>query len=281
MFRTRSDVDIDVEVSILGPDNRAGLAVGLVVLVAALVVALVTVAVGLAAAPGVRVAERFGVTERLGVLLGRDWRIGAGEEVAFGLLLVVAGGFPVIALVVLVLVVVWFVGLLVGLVVGVGLVVLGLAHASVALSQEVGVALTLVALAIDTAFDRGTRLGEVDVLALDSLTLARTVDVGDEDRRQTVEALRVGVVGHGGVGGLLLVVVLFVHVTLLITTLATNVDLGAVHVHLAVANFVEPGPGEKSLTRGRVGGHGELVLLVDGAATQYGVNDMEVLALVV
>lgn len=281
--------------AVVRADDGAGLAVGvvvtavMVVLAAALVVALVavglTLAVGVTATPGVRVAKGRRVAECLSVLLSRSGGSVAVEDGVVRLLVVVViVSFLVIALVVLVLGMLVIIGLVDRSVVGVGNVlgvVIGLAQSSVTFTQEVGVTITLVALALGTAFDRWTRPGEVDVLALDSLTLARTVDVGDEDRRQAVEALRVGVVGHGGVRGLLGIIILFIHVTLLRSAVATNVDLGAVHVHLAVANLVEPRPSKESLTRWSVRGHGELVLLIDGTATQHGMDDMEVLALVV
>lgn len=149
-------------------------------------------------------------------------------------------------------------------------------------SEEVGVAVALVTLALDGALDGGAGLGEVDVLALDGLALGRAVDVGDEDGRQAVEALSVGRVS-GGVVGLKVVVVIsvVVHLATLAAALAANVDLGTVHVHFTVADLVEPAPGKQSLTRGSVRRDSELVLLVDGAATKDGVDNLEGLALVV
>src|SRR5699024_8632203 len=123
--------------------------------------------------------------------------------------------------------------------------------------KEVRVILALVALALSTSFDGGARPGEVDVLAFDSLAITRTVDVGNKDRGQLIKAHGL-IVGSIGVGELA--------VLLAITTASTNIDLGTVHVHLAVANFVEPSPGNESLAIGSVRWDLETVLFVDGAS---------------
>lgn len=62
---------------------------------------------------------------------------------------------------------------------------------------------------------------------------------------------------------------------------ALDRDLSAVHVHLPVANLVEPSPCQKSFTRWRIGGNLEVVLFGDRAATKHRFDDAESLALVV
>lgn len=57
--------------------------------------------------------------------------------------------------------------------------------------------------------------------------------------------------------------------------------LGAVHVHLPVANLVEPSPCQKSFTRRRVFGNLEVVFLVYRATTKNRLDDAERLATVV
>lgn len=151
---------------------------------------------------------------------------------------------------------------------GAGLVVTSLASGF----EEVRIALALVTLILSTSFDGGTGSGEVDVLAFDSLTFTGAVHVGNEDRRQVVKADGLAV-GGSVVGEL---AVLFA-----ITTTSTNIDLGTVHVHLAVANLVEPGPGNESLAVRSVRWDLEVVGFVDGASADDGVDNMEVVTLVV
>ena len=103
--------------------------------------------------------------------------------------------------------------------------------------------------------DVGTRVGELDVGALwDGAAVA---DVGLEDLGTVLE--------RGGAG-------------------AGDVDSSAVHVHLAVAGVVEPGPGKDGLARLGVGGDGkvEAVLATFGfdATTLDGLDDAEGLAAV-
>ena len=152
---------------------------------------------------------------------------------------------------------------------GAGLVVASLAVARV---EEIRVAVTLVALTLNTSFDGGTGSGEVDVFAFDSLTFTGAVDVGNEYGRQLVEAHGLAV-GGSVVGEL---AVLFA-----ISTTSTNIDLSTVHVHLAVANLVEPRPGNESLAIGSVGRDLEVVGFVDGTSAEDGVDNVEVVTLVV
>lgn len=49
----------------------------------------------------------------------------------------------------------------------------------------------------------------------------------------------------------------------------------AVHVHLAVANLVEPRPGKEGVARGRVGGQGEPPILGERASADKGADDGE------
>lgn len=58
-------------------------------------------------------------------------------------------------------------------------------------------------------------------------------------------------------------------------------DLRAVHVHLTVADLVEPSPGQQSLSAGSVGGDLEVVLLGQRAATDDGLDHFPGLAFVV
>lgn len=52
-------------------------------------------------------------------------------------------------------------------------------------------------------------------------------------------------------------------------------DVRAVHVHLAVANLVEPRPGKEGVTRGRIGGQGEAPFRGERAAADKGADDGE------
>ena len=115
---------------------------------------------------------------------------------------------------------------------------------------------TLVARALSLADELGAGLGEVNGLALDGHTLASLVDVGKEEIREAIEAaLGVCGVAIGLVVRCLvvrLVVVLLLGVLLIEHRLGgllgltvsgtTNGDHSTVHVHLAVADLVEPGP---------------------------------------
>lgn len=58
-------------------------------------------------------------------------------------------------------------------------------------------------------------------------------------------------------------------------------DLGAVHVHLPVANLVEPSPCQKSFTCRRMLGDREVVLPLDRAAAKHRLDDAERLTIVV
>ena len=66
-----------------------------------------------------------------------------------------------------------------------------------------------------------------------------------------------------------------------IATTSTDIDLGTVHVHLAVANLVEPGPGNEGLAIRSVRWDLEAVLFVDGASADDGVDNVEAITLVV
>jgi hypothetical protein len=57
--------------------------------------------------------------------------------------------------------------------------------------------------------------------------------------------------------------------------------MGAVHVHFAVANLVEPAPGKKCLPCWGIRGNGKGVVGSQGAATLHGFNDSERLSSVV
>jgi hypothetical protein len=105
----------------------------------------------------------------------------------------------------------------------------------------------------------GTRGRELDVGGLGRL--AGAANVGSEHGRAAREGDRS--LALGGATG--------------------NVDGGTVHVHLAVANLVEPGPGEDGLAGGGVGGDGEVeaALALDGAVANVGVDGSEGGALVV
>lgn len=60
-----------------------------------------------------------------------------------------------------------------------------------------------------------------------------------------------------------------------------NIDPGAVHVHFAIANLVEPSPGEKGSARWCVTGNGEVIAGSQGAASNDTLDDAESLAVVV
>jgi len=100
-------------------------------------------------------------------------------------------------------------------------------------------------------------LGVLDVEVL--VGLAAVSDVGNED---------LGAGREGGTG----------NVTLVVTS---DGDGGAVHVHLAVADAVVPGPGEDGLAGLRVGGDSEVVLASKRAVTDVGLDDGEAGTLVV
>jgi len=179
----------------------------------------------------------------------------------------------------------------------------------------------VVALAGSRAHNVLTGLGEVDGFTLDGHTLALLVNIGDEHCGETVKAgglalglhprhvtlllVRVGVgmgsVLHRRVRDVSLVgVLLLLHVVHLLALglgmsrvsrghsrklfalgVAADGDERAVHVHLAVANLVEPGPSQESLAIGSIGGNRELVLLGDRTIAQHGLNDLECFAPVV
>ena len=141
----------------------------------------------------------------------------------------------------------------------------GGAGGCVGLAEEGSVALALVTLALGLSFDGGAWLGEVHVFTFDGPAFAGAVDVGDEDLWEAVEGV---CLGHGGEA-------------FRPRGVAADGDLGAVHVHLAVADLVEPCPGEEGLTGWSIGGDLELVLVIQRASTDHGVDDVEGLALVV
>lgn len=62
---------------------------------------------------------------------------------------------------------------------------------------------------------------------------------------------------------------------------AVDGNLGTVHVHLTVANEVEPRPSKQGLAGWCSGGDVEVVGVLHGAATEIGVDDLEGLAVVV
>lgn len=60
-----------------------------------------------------------------------------------------------------------------------------------------------------------------------------------------------------------------------------DVDPGTVHVHFAVADLVEPSPGEESGAGRCVAGNGEVVVRSQRAGTDHALDDAEGLAVVV
>jgi len=60
-----------------------------------------------------------------------------------------------------------------------------------------------------------------------------------------------------------------------------DVDPGAVHVHFAIANLVEPSPGEEGSTGRSVAGNGEVVIGSQWAATDNTLDDTESFAIIV
>lgn len=132
-------------------------------------------------------------------------------------------------------------------------------------------------------------------LALNGHTFSSLASVGNEELRETIEAvlgicgLGIGLVVGALLGGLLIecllgglldLTVLGVDSSVAVAG-ATNGDHSAVHVHLAVANLVEPRPSEESITRWCVRGDIKLVLLRNRAVTLDGLNDLEGLTLVI
>ena len=116
-----------------------------------------------------------------------------------------------------------------------------------------------------TSLDRVAGVGELEILALGSGALL-VGNVGDE---------HVGEAAEGGRD--------------VAATTAGDGDGSAVHVHLSVADLVEPGPGEGVLASGKVFGHGNIVAVqarsvldvlgeiargVGRAATHDGVDDL-------
>lgn len=137
-------------------------------------------------------------------------------------------------------------------------------------SQERSRAVALVTLAGSLALDAVTRERESDLLALLGLTLAWAVDVGDEHIRGFLEGrTSTSIQDRRQVASV---------ATLLA---AVDVHLSAVHVHLSVTDLVEPRPSQEGLSGWGILGDIELVRLRDRAATHYGVDDLERLALVV
>jgi hypothetical protein len=60
-----------------------------------------------------------------------------------------------------------------------------------------------------------------------------------------------------------------------------NGDLGAIHVHLTVADFVKPSPRKESIARRSIGRHSECIIRCQRAATLNGLDDGESLSSVV
>lgn len=132
-------------------------------------------------------------------------------------------------------------------------------------------------------------------LALDSHAFSSLASVGNEEIRETIEAV-LGIRGLGVglvvgallsglhvkrmLGGLLGLTVLGVESSVAVAG-TTNFDHGTVHVHLAVANLVEPRPSEESITAWCIRGDIELVLLSNRAVTLDRLNDLEGLTLVI
>lgn len=132
-------------------------------------------------------------------------------------------------------------------------------------------------------------------LALDGHAFSSLVNVGNEEIRETIEAvlgtrgLGIGlVVGAllGGLivkrllGGLLGLTGLGVESSVAVAGTA-NCDHSTVHVHLTVADLVEPRPSEESITAWCVRGDIELVLLINRAVTLDRLNDLEGFTLVI
>lgn len=99
----------------------------------------------------------------------------------------------------------------------------------------------------------GAGVGESEIRSL--LGGAAVVDVGDEEGGARAQGGNTLVVSLGGA--------------------SSDGDGGAVHVHLAVANLVEPGPGEDDIARGGVRGDGEVEVggTRGGAVANVRVND--------
>lgn len=95
------------------------------------------------------------------------------------------------------------------------------------------------------------------------------IDVGNEDRGQAIKSGARDEFGN--------------QVARMRSFAGTTFDrhLGAVHVHLAIADLVEPCPYQQRLPRRRVRWNFEAIVIDQGAATKHGVNDMISLALVV
>lgn len=128
-------------------------------------------------------------------------------------------------------------------------------------------ALALVALIRQAALNRRSRERKVDLCASNSGAVSRAIDIGNENRREVAQGVPRGKR----------------HVARVFTLRRTALDgdLSAIHVHLAVTNLVEPGPGKKRLSGRRIFGDLEVVLLRDWTAAEHGVNDAEGLSLVV
>lgn len=110
-----------------------------------------------------------------------------------------------------------------------------------------------------------SRTREVRFLSGIGLAFTRTVNIGDKNRRQGIKRTRpsdkTGLITLGRI--------------------ALDGHLSTVHVHLAVADLVEPRPSQQSLARGRIRGHLEFVLLRKWAAAEHRLDNMEGLALIV
>ena len=213
-----------------------------------------------------KLLARCGVGRRLIVLLRT---VGVGVVVVLitivGIVLVFIVAI-VVAVVTIGIVALVIVVVLVAVLATVLVVVRCLARSTI--TKERSGALTLVALARGLAFHRLSRHGEVHILAFDGLALPRAVDIGDEHRWEAIESVTTS-------DGFLFLGAALASVA------ASNGDLGAVHIHLAVTDFVEPSPSEQGFSRRSALRNLELILLREGTAAEHGVDDFETLALVV
>lgn len=119
------------------------------------------------------------------------------------------------------------------------------------------------------ALNTVSRFGEVDFFALDGRARSVVdVDIGHKNRGKVVE---------GSTSGRLCR-----QITRVFTSLAAmDGDLSAVHVHLTVANLVEPSPHQQCLSGRGISGDLEVVRLLQRTAAKHRMNNMEALALVV
>ena len=129
-------------------------------------------------------------------------------------------------------------------------------------------------------FDAIARQRELNRLHLNRRTVTLSVDVCNENRRKAVEGAAT-IKERGQACWTTKAETFLVIRTLAMMISAVNGNLCAVHVHLSVAESVEPGPREKSRSRRRVGWDGEVVGTRQGAAFEDRVDHFEGFALVV